>query len=581
MLNLAGSSSSNSNSYGGAGISVNSTTISREEFISCIENYRDDESYQTRFAQYAGTIYDICTSKGVNPVLCAAQAGQESGFGSHVPTNSPWNYWGLGVYNDQNTGIEFDSIEDAISYYCDLIIGYQQPGSIAYEMAQKYAPYNDKITGQMNSIYDIFCAYAYLGDYHNGSIGAGVKNVKDYLVNFMHYPCNHALTDPTTIEEQAAYAVDYIDNHILLMAKDIFGEDIVNSMTGGSIEDWDGEVYQSIQFTFPIYAQADSRWGSNSFGTNNIANGGCGATSLAMIVSGFTNQAYTPDKVVQILDTLYPSREYYVPTIGSSWEYFTNEKLIYGYFKCNARAVSEYKDAENALRNGEAVIVAIGRTNNTGHILAAVPTSASDTAAGNVFKILDPAGAGNGYDGVYPSFSKFKASFRNLASVSVVSIINRGENQPGSQKVVSATVVGKSGFIFPVQGLSVNNINNKNYPSYEGHTGVDINIGVNGGEKILAVKDGTVTKSEALKYDNGIYKSYGEYIEIEHADGTKTLYAHMMPNSRTVKKGDKVKQGQIIGKLGTTGNSSGNHLHFEVRVKDNPVNPLPYLGYGN
>ena len=132
-----------------------------------------------------------------------------------------------------------------------------------------------------------------------------------------------------------------------------------------------------------------------------------------------------------------------------------------------------------------------------------------------------------------------------------------------------------SGYIFPVQGLSKSNINNKTYPSYKGHTGVDVNIGVSG-KSVVAVKDGTVVISEA-RISNGKYYSYGEYIVISHGDGTMTLYAHMLANSRKVKVGDKVKQGQVIGTVGSTGNSTGTHLHFEVRVGGSPVNPLPYL----
>ena len=66
-----------------------------------------------------------------------------------------------------------------------------------------------------------------------------------------------------------------------------------------------------------------------------------------------------------------------------------------------------------------------------------------------------------------------------------------------------------------------------------------------------------------------------------------TLYGHMKPGSRTVSAGQKVKQGQVIGTVGNTGNckprptasnpTQGTHLHFEVRIKGLPVNPIPYL----
>lgn len=133
-----------------------------------------------------------------------------------------------------------------------------------------------------------------------------------------------------------------------------------------------------------------------------------------------------------------------------------------------------------------------------------------------------------------------------------------------------------SGYIFPVAGLSKANISNKSYPSYAGHTGVDVNIGVTG-KSVVAVKDGTVVTSTALKNSDGSYRSYGEYVVINHHDGTMTLYAHMLAGSRKVSEGQTVKQGQVIGTVGSTGNSTGTHLHFEVRVNGRPVNPLPYL----
>ena len=148
--------------------------------------------------------------------------------------------------------------------------------------------------------------------------------------------------------------------------------------------------------------------------------------------------------------------------------------------------------------------------------------------------------------------------------------------EESSNKKYNHSSPSEYGYIFPVQGCSKSNINKLVYPSYAGHTGVDVNISVKG-KNVVAVKDGTVVKSLALKRANGTYKSYGEYVVINHHDGTMTLYAHMLEGSRKVSKEDNVVQGQVIGTVGNTGKSTGTHLHFEVLIKGSPVNPIPYL----
>lgn len=130
-----------------------------------------------------------------------------------------------------------------------------------------------------------------------------------------------------------------------------------------------------------------------------------------------------------------------------------------------------------------------------------------------------------------------------------------------------------SGFIRPVNGYSIT----CGWYGYSGHTGVDFSGGGISGKPVLAAKSGTVVTSTALRYSNGQYRSYGEYIIINHHDGTMTLYAHGAPGSRLVSEGQSVSQGQQIMSVGTTGNSTGYHLHFEIWVNGVRVNPAPYL----
>ena len=97
------------------------------------------------------------------------------------------------------------------------------------------------------------------------------------------------------------------------------------------------------------------------------------------------------------------------------------------------------------------------------------------------------------------------------------------------------------------------------------HTGTDIAAPY--GTAIKAVKSGVVTISE---YGS----SYGNYVVISHGDGTSSLYAHM--SKRGVSAGQVVNQGDTIGYVGSTGNSTGHHLHLEIRVNGTRVNPEKY-----
>ena len=102
------------------------------------------------------------------------------------------------------------------------------------------------------------------------------------------------------------------------------------------------------------------------------------------------------------------------------------------------------------------------------------------------------------------------------------------------------------------------------------HKGVD--IGASYGSSIYATKAGTVIVSS---YDAG---GYGNYVQIDHGGGNYTLYGHM--SKRLVSVGQTVSQGEVIGLCGSTGASTGPHVHYEIWVNRTRIDPLPYLpGY--
>ena len=100
---------------------------------------------------------------------------------------------------------------------------------------------------------------------------------------------------------------------------------------------------------------------------------------------------------------------------------------------------------------------------------------------------------------------------------------------------------------------------------YRFHNGVDLAVAQ--GTPVYATKSGTVTTAT---FSSG----YGYYVTINHGDGFSSLYGHM--THYTVSSGDYVNQGDLIGYVGSTGNSTGPHLHWEVTVNGVRQNPLNY-----
>ena len=101
---------------------------------------------------------------------------------------------------------------------------------------------------------------------------------------------------------------------------------------------------------------------------------------------------------------------------------------------------------------------------------------------------------------------------------------------------------------------------------YEFHAGLD--IGGDRGDIVTAPANGIVTKA-------GWEGGYGNLIEIDHGNGLTTRYGHLSRGDVNI--GDTIQRGQIIGLIGSTGRSTGPHLHYELRLNDKPINPRRFL----
>lgn len=135
-----------------------------------------------------------------------------------------------------------------------------------------------------------------------------------------------------------------------------------------------------------------------------------------------------------------------------------------------------------------------------------------------------------------------------------------------------------SGFVWPTIGAytlsSRFGYRSARISGWSFHGGVDIVKpgGHSTGTPVVAAASGTVVVAQKG------YRGYGHTVVIDHGNGLQTRYAHMQPGSLQVRVGQSVSQGQQIGRIGSTGNVTGPHLHFEVLKHGSKVNPLNYIG---
>jgi murein DD-endopeptidase MepM/ murein hydrolase activator NlpD len=165
------------------------------------------------------------------------------------------------------------------------------------------------------------------------------------------------------------------------------------------------------------------------------------------------------------------------------------------------------------------------------------------------------------------SYSELEQASTEL--VSVIETMQREAERTKSYTVVRQEIDGKLGWPSNDSDRMTSDYGERIHPiSGKKHVHTGLDVGAASGTAVLAAENGVVIHS-------GWIKGYGYTIILDHGDNMSTLYAH---NSKlSVKAGDEVKRGQKVSEVGSTGNSTGPHIHFEVRIAGKAVPPLPYL----
>ena len=180
-----------------------------------------------------------------------------------------------------------------------------------------------------------------------------------------------------------------------------------------------------------------------------------------------------------------------------------------------------------------------------------------------------------------------QSSSSSGSSSSSSSSSSSGSSSSGSSSSGSSSVIvpSGSGFAWPTPGFVSRSSEWFEDREVYNHGGIDISGAGIMGTPVVAAADGTVvatnsscTHNWGKSYSCGCGGGYGNYVMISHAGGTMTVYGHL--TSLTVSSGQTVSRGQVIGYVGSTGNSTGPHLHYECRlngVRYNPMSEYPYM----
>ncbi len=210
----------------------------------------------------------------------------------------------------------------------------------------------------------------------------------------------------------------------------------------------------------------------------------------------------------------------------------------------------------NTLTKRQTLTAALGALSAT--IIVAASPAAANTSANAAVDITEPVRAAQEND-----LTSGDVRFRQLFA-SWESLDEAGPSVPVEQPAIAIPSR------MPLGGATLtSSYGMRNHPvlrKRRKHNGVDLAAPT--GTPVYATADGIVGKAQW-------FSSYGLYIRIDHGADLETRYAHM--SKLAVAAGERVRKGDVIGYVGSTGRSTGPHLHYEVRIDGVAVNPIPYM----
>ena len=249
-------------------------------------------------------------------------------------------------------------------------------------------------------------------------------------------------------------------------------------------------------------------------------------------------------------------------------EVYFNERITVKEDYFAASSIDDIEIFEQIVRDNTTVVTVACASESYAIPFKTVTQKTSSKLVG--YSNVDVAGSdGVGSKRVRTIYVNGEALFTEvLEDIVLAEPVNKVVTVGTGKKTASAAELSyaqSSGFIFPLPNGSWTV--SAYYGDGRNHKGLD--LAAKRGVSIFAVKGGTVTYA-------GWKGGYGYFVEIDHGNGLKTRYGHA--SKLCVSKGETVAQGTVIAQVGSTGNSTGNHLHFEVVKNGVNYNPGPYVG---